>query len=90
MKKIIAVIMLIVLCSVMFVGCGNLSCGVGNYEFDKIHIDTHHYSGCLTIEKWYDNSTGVEVKTKEAGYLYLAEGMYILVEGECPFCTEQE
>lgn len=88
MKKIIAVIMLVVICGVMFVGCGNMSVGFGNFNFDKIHVDTYNYSGCFTIEKWYDNSNGIEVKTKEAGSMYLAEGMYILVEDECPFCEE--
>ena len=88
MKKIITVIMLVIMCAIMFVGCGNMSVGIGNFTFDKIHVDTYNYSGCFTIEKWYDNSYGIEVKTKEAGSMYLAEGMYMLVEDECPFCEE--
>ena len=68
-------------------GCGNMSLGLGNYTFEKIHVDTHNYNGCFTVEKWYDNDTGIEVKTKEAGFLYLAEGMYMLIEDDdCPFC----
>lgn len=68
-------------------GC-NMSFGVGNYNFRKIHIDTHNYSGCFTIEKWYYDASGIEVKTEEAGFMYFAEGMYVLIEDECPFCKE--
>lgn len=74
----------------MFALCGcNMSFGAGNYNFTKVHIDTHHYSGCLTVEKWYENNsgTGVEVKTKEAGALFLSEGTYFLIEDDCPFCA---
>ena len=85
MKRIFKFIMLLVLMSTLC-GCGNMSCGIGNFTFEKVHIDTYNYSGCFTIEKWYDNSTGIEVTTKEAGSLYLSEGTYFLVSGECPFC----
>ena len=85
MKKIIAVLMICCLIIAMS-GCGNMSVGVGNYTFNKVHDDRYNYSGCFTIEKWYDNSTGVEVKTKEVGALYLSEGTYFLIEDECPFC----
>jgi hypothetical protein len=90
MKKIIAMIMVVALVAVMFAGCGNMSMGFGNFTFEKIHVDTYHYSGCFTVEKWYDNSNGIEVKTKEAGFMYLAEGMYMLIEDECPFCSAKE
>lgn len=88
MKKIIVMMMIMVLMAVMFAGCGNMSMGMGNFTFDKIHVDTHNYSGCFTVEKWYDSTSGIEVKTKEAGSMYLAEGMYMLIEDECPFCGE--
>lgn len=39
-----------------------------------------------TVEKWY----GIEVKTKEAGFMYFAEGMQMLIEDECPFCASEE
>lgn len=86
MKKIIAVFVgLIFIC--LMCACGNKAMiDPGNYTFTKIHIDTYHYSGCLTVEKWHDNDTGVEVKTKEVGSIYLSEGCYSLIEGECPFC----
>ena len=87
MKKIIIMIMVVVLAATL-TACGNMSMGIGNYTFEKIHIDTYNYSGCFTVEKWYDNASGIEVETKEVGYMYLAEGMYMLIEDECPFCGE--
>lgn len=88
MKKIIAVIMVLVLMSTLC-AC-NMSMGFGNFEFNKVHIDTYNYSGCFTIIKWYDNSTGIEVKTKEAGSMYLSEGTYFLISDVCPFCNHKK
>ena len=84
MKKRILMIMILTL--LMLTGCGNMSLGLGNYTYKKVHVDTYNYNGCFTIEKWYNSDTGIEVKTKEAGSLYFAEGMYMLIEDECPFC----
>lgn len=84
-KKIIAVIALVIMIMTVFTGC-NMSLGFGNFNFEKIHVDTYNYNGCFTVEKWHDNSAGIEVKTKEAGSMFLAEGMYMLIEDECPFC----
>ena len=88
MKKIITMIMVVVMSIAMFTGCGNMSMGPGNFTFKKIHVDTHNYNGCFTIKKWHDSERGIEVKTKEAGSMFLAEGTYILIEDECPFCEE--
>lgn len=90
MKKIIVTILAIAMLTTMLVGCGNMSMGFGNFTFEKIHVDTYNYSGCFTVEKWYDNASGIEVKTREAGYMYFAEGMYMLIEDECPFCGSAE
>ena len=87
MKKAFMFILAVALVAVIFAGCGNMSVGLGNFRYAKIHVDTYHYSGCLTVEKWYDNSSGIEVKTKEVGSIYLAEGMYMLIEEDCPFCN---
>lgn len=89
-KKIMSVLLIAVMVMAMFTGCGNMSLGMGNYEFEKIHVDTYHYSGCLTVDKWYDNTTGIEVDTKEFGAIYLSEGQYMLIEDECPFCAANE
>ena len=87
MKRKTTIAALAAVLAITLSGC-NMSFGVGNYNFRKIHVDTHNYSGCFTIEKWYDNTSGIEVKTEEVGFMYFAEGMYILIEDECPFCKE--
>ena len=84
MKKIIAILMVLGLV-VSLCSC-NMGLGLGNFSYRKAHIDTHNYSGCVEIEKWYDNETGIEVKTKEGGSVFLSEGTYILVSGKCPIC----
>ena len=91
MKKFL-IILTLVLVLVLLAGCGNHSVGLGNYTYKKVHIDTHNYSGCLTVEKWYESGTGIEVKTEEAGSVFLSEGTYILIEGDkgCPFCAGHE
>ena len=83
MKKLILVIMMLVLMSTLC-AC-NQSWGIGNLSFKKIHIDTHHYSGCFGIKSWHDNETGIEVKTG-VGSLFFSEGTYFLVEDKCPLC----
>ena len=91
MKKLFVLILALVMCLGLLAGC-NMSMGLGNFSYKKIHIDTHHYSGCLTIEKWYENDSGIEVKTKEAGSVFASEGTYILLGGDkdCPFCAVHE
>ena len=88
MKRKAIIAALAAVLAITLSGC-NMSVGLGNYNFRKIHIDTHNYSGCFTIEEWYYNSSGIKVKTKEVGSMYLAEGMYMLIEDECPFCKEE-
>ena len=71
--------------------CGNMAVlSPGNFTFNHIHSDTYHKPMCFTVEKWWDNSEGIEVKTKECGTLYFSEGDYVLVEDgdECPYCTD--
>lgn len=87
-KKIIVMVMLVIMSLTTLVGCGNMSLGFGNYEYEKVHVDTYHNSKCFTINKWYNNESGIEVNTKEAGSMFLCEGTYIMIEDECPFCGE--
>lgn len=86
-KKIVTIALVLTVLLLGVAGCGNMSMGIGNYTFNKIHVDTYHYSGCFTVDKWYDSTSGIEVKTREVGSMYLAEGMYMLIEDECPFCN---
>lgn len=86
MKKLLTIVLATAI-MLATTGCGNMSIGPGKFSFKKIHVDTHNYVGCFSVEKWYDNESGIEVKTEEAGHMYLAEGMYMLIEDECPFCN---
>lgn len=85
MKKI-CLFLVAVLTVLTLASCGNYSAGLGNYTYEKIHIDTYHFSGCYTVEKWYESESGVEVTTKELGSIFASEGTYILVEDKCPIC----
>ena len=86
MKKIIllfCMLMTICLCS-----CGNMSMGMGSYTFEHVHFSDAVEGKCATVEKWYDDETGIEVKTKEYGAMYLSEGSYQLISNgqTCPYC----
>ena len=88
MKRIIALTILLCLC---LCSCGNMSMGIGNYSFEHIHFSDGTTEGgrCATVEKWYDSEYGgIEVKTKECGPMFLAEGTYILFgeARDCPYC----
>ena len=85
--KLALVLMLIAVMVAIFVGC-NVSPGMGSFEFNKVHVDTYHYSGCLEVDKWYETDTGVEIKTKNGESIYLSEGTYMMIEDECPFCRQ--
>ena len=69
------------------VGCGKRSYFMDTQEYNKVHIDTTNYVGCLELDKYYMGNTGVEVITPGNGAMWLSEGTYILIEGdECPIC----
>lgn len=90
MKKIFAIVMIFALMLTMC-SCGNMSLGVGNYDFQKVHIDIHGDSKCVDIKKWYDSDgSGIEVYSEKYGAMFLSEGSYILIERDCPFCKEVE
>lgn len=91
-KRTIGLILVTCVAGVLLTACGNMSLGLGNYLFEKVHVDTHHYSGCFTIVEWFDGGSGIEVLTEEAGSMFLSEGSYVLLEGaeDCPFCGYNE
>lgn len=84
MRKFVSMILIALFVVTMFVGCCNRRSPV----YEKVHVVTHDYSGCFTVEKWYDKLSGIEVLTKEYGTMYLPNGTYILIEKDdnCPFC----
>jgi hypothetical protein len=87
MKKLVAVLVICLLMVPMLCAC-NEGLGWGNYSWTHIHFTDAVEGCCATIEVWYKNTTGIEVKTQEYGSMFLSEGSYILFEnGEtCPFC----
>jgi len=88
MKKV-GIILILAILVMALSACGNQSLGFGNFTYKKIHIDTHSFSGCYTVEKWYESESGIEVKTKELGSIFASEGTYILVEDKCPVCDAE-
>ena len=86
MKKMLLIFLLVL--STVFVGCGNMNFGFGNYTYNGVHIETYHNTVCYTVETWTNAETGIEVKTKEIGSIFLSEGTYILFETECPICSK--
>lgn len=87
-SKIIILTVAIAVLAVFLCSCGNMSMGMGSYTFEHIHFSDAIEGKCATVEKWYDNETGIEVKTKEYGAMYLSEGSYQLISNsnKCPYC----
>ena len=87
MKKIVAVVLFVVVVCFMLVGC-NQSLGIGNLNWKHVHFHNTLESHCATIVSWHNNTTGIEIHTKEFGSMFLSEGSYIMFEdsADCPFC----
>ena len=89
MKRIIITLLALCICACMLCSCGNVGWGPGNFDFKHIHFaDGTGEAHCATVERWYDNEMGIEVKTAEYGAMYLSEGLYTLFESanHCPYC----
>ena len=88
-KKIISSILVAVALTavVLFAGCGNKNFGVGGFSYHWVHIPQN--GACFKVESWRDDELGIEVKTEEYGWMFFAEGTYILSanERECPICA---
>lgn len=90
MKRIVLVLALAL--TLGLTGCGNMSLGLGNYTFTHVHFTDEITGYCGTVDKWYDNSNGIEVHTDEYGPMYLSEGTYMMFEDDdkCPYCSDAE
>ena len=89
MKKFLTIIIALILICLTLASCGNMSMGIGNYNFTHLHISDHIEGYCLDIDKWYDSEgEGIEVKTTDGGSFFFSEGTYILINSKSnrPFC----
>ena len=89
MKKIIALIVCLMLLCTFFVSCGNKAIfSYGEFSFTHIHFTDAIGGHCATIEKWWDNESGIEVRTTEFGPMFCSEGSYMLFGSgdKCPYC----
>ena len=89
MKKVVSLVLAVIMfVSVIciFTSCGNMSIGLGNFTFTKIHIMSRVEEKCIELEKWYEGSNGIEVKSKDGHSFFFSEGTYILVGDYCPIC----
>lgn len=89
MKRVICLALVLIIMTLVLCSC-TYSCGMGNFNFKHLHYDTHSKNGCVDIAKWYENDTGIEIKTTDGTSLFFCEGTYILVgeKSQCPFCNE--
>lgn len=77
---VVALLLLVLMC-----GCGNMSCSMGNYTFNHVHLV--HSNECFDVLQWWDNNNGIEILTPQ-GSMFFSEGTYILTYGEtCPICN---
>lgn len=89
MKKIIVLMCVLVLIVLCCVGCGNKAfLDPGNFTFKHVHISDSVEGHCFDITKWWDNESGIEVKTSNGNGVFCSEGTYQLFESAeaCPYC----
>ena len=82
---IVIAVIAVPVCKITF---GNQRYDWGSYTYEHAHICDGATGVCATVEGWYEDDIGVELKTKEFGSIYCSEGTYILIEdsNKCPFC----
>jgi hypothetical protein len=89
MKKIFIVCVVVIILVTCFVGCGNKAfLDPGSFNFEHVHVTDHVEGHCFSIEKWWDNESGIEVRTTNGNGMFLSEGTYQLFESaaSCPYC----
>ena len=88
MKKILAIALCVIVMCGLLTGC-NENIGFGNYNWKHVHFTDNVEGHCATITSWHDNTTGIELHTKECGSMFLSESSYILFDEatHCPYCN---
>ena len=73
----------------IFSACSNKAIfDPGTFMFKHVHISDNVEGHCLNIDKWWDNDSGIEVKTTSGNGVFLSEGTYQMFESaeSCPYC----
>lgn len=83
---VFVLLIFLIILTLVLTGCGNEDWSLGNFNFRKIHCTVTNE--CYEVISWRNCETGIEVKTREYGSLFFSEGIYILVEHECPICDK--
>jgi hypothetical protein len=89
MKKFFALFIILILITACLVGCSNKAIlDPGTFSFKHVHMTDHLESHCVEIDKWWDNESGIEVRTTTGDGIFLSEGTYQMFESKsaCPYC----
>lgn len=89
-KRFTILFILVVFMLTIFAGCGNRALlDPGTFTFKHVHISDQISGHCYEIDKWWDNESGIEVRTSNGNGIYLSEGTYQLFESKsvCPYCN---
>lgn len=90
MKKIIIIGLLLILIATCLVSCGNRAIlDPGSFKFTHVHMSDNVEGHCYDIDKWWDNESGIEVRTTGGSGIFLSEGTYQMFESKsaCPYCN---
>ena len=81
---------LLIVCTIMGLSaCGNKAIlDPGTFNFKHVHISDNVEGHCLNIDKWWDNESGIEVRTTSGNGVFCSEGTYQMFESadSCPYC----
>ena len=89
MKKFLVISLILTFVVTCLVGCGNMAVlDPGNFSYTHVRMTDHTEGHCTEISKWWDNDSGIEVRTTSGNGIFLSEGTYQLFESKsaCPYC----
>ncbi len=90
MKKFFILCVALLLLIACLTSCGNRAIlDPGNFKFTHVHMSDHVKGHCYEIDKWWDDDSGIEVRTVDGNGIFLSEGTYQLFESKtsCPYCN---
>lgn len=92
-KFLIITVVICILASMLLTlsACGNKAIlDPGSFTYTHVHVSDGVEGHCLDIDKWWDNSNGIEVRIADTNKgVFCSEGTYNLFENaaSCPFCN---